>query len=98
GALCRRLAVFVGGFALEAAEAVCAGEDMPSADLLELLTQLVDKLLVVAEEQSGEARYRLLEPIREYARQHRATSGEAEALQRRLAAHYLARAERAEQE
>ena len=97
-ALFRRLAVFAGGWGLEAAGAVCTGDGVPVADVLELLTQLVDKSLVVAEEQAGVVRYRLLEPIRQYAQRHLAASGEAEALRRRHAAYYVARAERAEQE
>src|SRR5439155_12231792 len=60
----RRLAVFAGGWSLEAAEVVCAGEGVEQADVLDLLTRLVDKSLVLAEEQGRQARYRLLEPIR----------------------------------
>lgn len=57
--LWRRLAVFTGGFGLEAAEAVC------DADVLELLAQLVEKSLVVAEDLKGEKRFCLLETMRE---------------------------------
>jgi non-specific serine/threonine protein kinase len=65
--LLRRLAVFAGGFTLEAAEVVCAGEEIDAADMLDLFSHLVDKSLVVAEEQAGTVRYRLLETIRQYA-------------------------------
>ena len=60
-----RLSVFVGGWSLEAAEAVC-----PDLDVLELLAQLVQKSLVVAEEREepAQTRFRLLETIRQYAR------------------------------
>src|SRR5581483_6635001 len=66
-ALLRRLAVFAGGFELEAAEAVCGGDGADTADVLGLLTQLVTRSLVQAGAEDGEARYRLLEPIRQYA-------------------------------
>ena len=67
-----RLSVFVGGWTLEAAENVCAGESslgegIEDWEALDLLTSLVDKSLVVAETQAGATRYRLLETVREYA-------------------------------
>ena len=81
-----RLAVFAGGWTLEAAEAVCAGEGLDPADVLDLLSQLVDKSLVVVEEEDGggEVRYRLLETLREYAA--RAPGGEGEAAGRKRGA------------
>src|SRR5206468_8644306 len=67
--LFNRLSVFAGGWTLEAAEQVCAGEGIESYDVLNLLTHLVDKSLVVVEEQpDGTARYRLLETLRQYGR------------------------------
>lgn len=66
--LFRQLSVFAGGFDLEAAEVVCGGDGVVRAQVLDVLTRLVDKSLVVLEERSGDARYRLLEPIRQYAR------------------------------
>ena len=51
---------------MEAAEAVCVGNGVESSDILDLLTQLVDKSLVIAETQGGLARYRLLETLRQY--------------------------------
>jgi predicted ATPase/DNA-binding XRE family transcriptional regulator len=75
--LLRRLAVFAGGWSFEAAQAVC-GEAIEE-DVLDLLTHLVDKSLVaVVEEETEEARYRLPETIRQYARDKLFESGEAE--------------------
>jgi predicted ATPase/transcriptional regulator with XRE-family HTH domain len=62
-----RLAVFAGGFDLEAAEAVCAGDDLGVPAVAGLLAALVEKSLVQAEERVDEARYRLLPPLRSYA-------------------------------
>ena len=68
--LFRRLSVFAGGLTLEAAESVGAGGDIEEEDVLEFLSHLVDKSLVVAEESwERGARYRLLEPVRQYARE-----------------------------
>src|SRR3712207_4524702 len=79
--LLRRLSVFSGGWTLEAAEAVCAGEDLDEYQVLDTLLRLVDKSLVVAQEREGEARYRLLETIRQYGHEKLAEAGEREALQ-----------------
>ena len=65
--LFRRLAVFVGGWTLDAAEVVGSGDGIDSSDVLDLVTSLVDKSLVLAEEHVGGERYRFLETIREYA-------------------------------
>src|SRR5207248_3184542 len=88
-ALFRRLSVFAGGFDLEAAEAVTAGDGIGATDVLDLLTQLVDRSLVVPEDRAGEARYRLLEPVRQYARDWLEASGEAEAVSRQHAEYFL---------
>ncbi|HEU5328589.1 MAG TPA: LuxR C-terminal-related transcriptional regulator [Thermomicrobiales bacterium] len=84
--LFRRLAVFAGGFSLLGAEAV-AGDSFAEAAILDLLVRLVDKSMVLREQQSaGEARYRLLEPIRQYAwGRLRATGEEAVARERHYA-------------
>lgn len=84
----RRLAVFVGGWSLEAAEAVCAGGEIEDVDVVELLSRLIDKSLVVMEERAGRARYRLLEPIRQYAQERLDVSDELAVVQERLATHF----------
>jgi predicted ATPase/class 3 adenylate cyclase len=66
-ALFRRTSVFVDGFDLEAAEGVCALNDIPDWDIADLLASLVDKSLVVAEPQGDDVRYRLQETLRHYA-------------------------------
>jgi DNA-binding CsgD family transcriptional regulator/tetratricopeptide (TPR) repeat protein len=90
-ALFRRLAVFAGGWTLEAAEAVCSADGIERNQVLELLAQLVEKSLVVAEAATGdgEMRYRLLEPTRQYAIERLQASGEAETIEGRHTAHYL---------
>ena len=68
-ALLCRLSVFAGGWTLEAAEAICAGNEIDEYDVLDLLSQLVDKSLVLSTAHLGATRYRLLESVREYARE-----------------------------
>ncbi len=85
-----RLAVFVGGFGLEAAEAVCEGDPLESFDILDLLTSLVEKSLVMMEERDGVSRYRMLETIREYAVEKLAQRGGGEAVASRHADFYFA--------
>src|SRR4029079_793538 len=64
-----RLAVFAGGCTLEAAEEVCAGDGLPGGRVLDTLTALVSKSMVMAEQRPGaEPRYRLLEMVRQYVR------------------------------
>ncbi|NWG74347.1 MAG: adenylate/guanylate cyclase domain-containing protein, partial [Rubrivivax sp.] len=65
--LLERLAVFVGGFDLAAAEAVCGADPIAAFDVLDLLASLVDKSLVMLDERDGHSRYRMLETIRDYA-------------------------------
>ncbi len=90
------LGVFAGGFTLDAAEAV-AGDVEPGADVLDLLGQLVDKSLVVAEEDRGGASgYRLLETIRQYALEHLDATGVSDVVRRRHAEHYVTVARDAE--
>jgi predicted ATPase/class 3 adenylate cyclase/DNA-binding CsgD family transcriptional regulator len=76
-ALLRRLSVFAGGFTLDLAEAVCADELLEPVAILDLLTSLVDKSLVVAQERAGAVRYRLLETVRQYALERLLDAGEA---------------------
>jgi predicted ATPase/class 3 adenylate cyclase len=90
--LFRRLAVFMGGFDLEAGQAVCGGGDVQHYQVLDLLALLVDKSLVVAENTSGRTRYRLLETVRQYALEKLSESGEADAVRGRHRDHYTAMA------
>src|SRR5262245_50068492 len=77
-----RLSVFAGGWTLEAAETVCAGEGIATTEILGLLRLLVDKSLVVADELPEGSRYRLLETLRAYAREQAYAAGESRALER----------------
>ena len=97
-ALLRRLSVFVGGFGLEAAEAVCIGGELQAAEVLDLLAGLVSKSLVISDTANSCGRYRLLETIRAYAADRLEEAGEAPELGRAHAEAYLALAERAEPE
>ena len=95
--LLRRLAVFAGGWTLEAAEAVCSWplavgsegrSQLPTAnrqsptDVLDTLDSLVDRSLVLVDEVAGGLRYRMLETVREYARGQLAASGEQAQIER----------------
>jgi predicted ATPase/DNA-binding CsgD family transcriptional regulator len=94
--LLRRLAVFAAGCSLDTAEAVCAGEEIGGGRILDLLSSLVDKSLVLAETTGrAQARYRLLETIREYALEKLAEAGEARRLRQRHLDLFLAKAEEA---
>ncbi|MGE5222450.1 MAG: AfsR/SARP family transcriptional regulator [Omnitrophica WOR_2 bacterium] len=76
--LLQRLAVFAGGWDLAAAEGVCAGEGIEEGEILDLLASLVNKSLVVADRAPGSpARYRMLETIRQYAREKLRDAGES---------------------
>ena len=91
------LSVFAGGWMLGAAEAVGAEVDTEKSDVLDSLSRLVEKSLVVAEATGeGGVRYRLLEPIRQYAQEKLEESGEEEEVRRRHASFFLALAEEAE--
>jgi predicted ATPase/class 3 adenylate cyclase/DNA-binding CsgD family transcriptional regulator len=90
--LFRRLAVFVGGFDLDAAQAVAGGGDVQRFQVLDQLTLLVDKSLVVADDTRGRTRYRLLETVRQYALEKLGESGEADAVRARHRDHYTAMA------
>jgi predicted ATPase/class 3 adenylate cyclase len=98
-ALFDRLSVFAGGWTLEAAEAVCAGGLIDPDDVLDLLTHLVDKSLVLAEARAaGEMRYRMLETLRQYATEKLHGSGDAQSVQQRHRDWCLVLAETAEPE
>lgn len=85
--LFRRLAVFAGGWRLEAAESITSsraeGDELNSllpSQVLEVLSRLVDKSLVVVAQLQGEVHYRMLETIRDYARQRLDESGETDVI------------------
>ena len=88
--LFRRLAVFHGGFALGAARAVAASDVAERYQVLDQLSLLVDKSLVVAENAGGSTRYRLLETVRQYALERLGESGEADEVRTRHRDHYAA--------
>ena len=97
--LFRRLSVFIGGFSLEAAEAVGASGRIFAKNVLEILGQLVEQSLVVAQpDQKGSGvRYGMLEPVMQYALEKLQESREAEETKRRHFAYFLGLAEEAEQ-
>jgi non-specific serine/threonine protein kinase len=93
-----RLSVFAGGWSLEAAETVGAGDPIGVEEVLDLLARLVDKSLVLAEEvEDGGTRYRLLETLRQYGQERLSAAGERAAVQGRHAAYFRALVERDEQ-
>ena len=96
--LLRRLSVFAGGFTLAAAEAVCGGEGLEENEVLDLLSSLVDKSLVLVSEQEGEARYGLLETVRHYAAEKVEEAGEGTKVGGRHAEFFLRLAEQADTE
>jgi predicted ATPase/class 3 adenylate cyclase len=90
--LLSRLSVFSGGWTLAAAEAICAGDaadPVGHAQVLNLLTSLVDKSLVSAESNDERTRYGLLESVREFARDRLDLAGETLAIRRRHREYYL---------
>lgn len=88
--LFRRLSVFVGGFDLAAARAVAGDSDVQRYQVLDQITLLVDKSLVVAETRGGRTRYRMLETVRHYALDKLAESGEGDDVRSRHRDHYIA--------
>jgi predicted ATPase/DNA-binding SARP family transcriptional activator/DNA-binding CsgD family transcriptional regulator len=80
--LFRRLAVFAGGWTMEAAEAVCSGGGIVRGAILDLLARLVEQSLVVTREQEGAMRFSQLETIRQYAAEKLELAGEADSLRR----------------
>jgi predicted ATPase len=96
-ALFRTLAVFAGGFSLDAAESVWRWDGSGAGDILDVLTRLVDKSLVLAEHlPSGEFRYRMLETVRRYALDRLVESGEAGEARSRHRDHFRRLVEEAE--
>jgi non-specific serine/threonine protein kinase len=92
-ALLRQLSIFAGGWVFEAAESICS-----DLDVLSLMTQLVNKSLVTMDEEGDEPRYRLLETVRQYARDKLMESGEAEQMRNRHLDYFVKLTENAEQE
>ena len=93
----KKLSVFAGGWTLEASEAVASGEGVAQSEVMELLSGLVEKSLVVTKEAvQGGMRYRLLEPVRQYAQEKLKEKGETQAAKRAHAQYFLALAEEAE--
>jgi len=102
--LFRRLAIFVGGWTLEAAESVCShaltalsasSTVLRSDDILNLMEQLINKSLVIREEGQSESRYRMLETMRQYANEKLVESGESDALRDKQLDYFLSLAETA---
>ncbi|WP_033331043.1 ATP-binding protein [Actinomadura welshii] len=87
-----RLAVFPGGADLEDTEAVCSGNGLEPEDILDLISGLVDKSVLISVRGDGRSRYRMLESIRAYGRE-RLAPGDAPALHRRYRDHYRRLAE-----
>ena len=96
--LLNRVSVFAGGFSLEAAESVCAWNGLESFDVLDLLSPLIDKSLVVPNESGESSRYTLLETIRDYAAERLKVAGEVETQADRHAFHFFKLALQAEPE
>jgi non-specific serine/threonine protein kinase len=94
--LFRRLAVFAGGWSLAAAEAVSASDGLADDEVLDWLSGLVDKSLVVVEGQVGETRYHFLETVRAYAGEKLSNAGETASVRDRHRDWYVALAEQAE--
>jgi len=92
--LWKRLSAFTGGFALDAAEYVCAGDGIAAHEVLDLLDRLVSQSVILTCEREDLPRYRLLETIRTYGRARLAESGEEQELLRRHRDFFLALAER----
>jgi len=94
--LFRRLAVFAGGWTLQEVQAVCSGDDIGVDEILDLLAHLVDKSLVIMQVEKGNARYRMLETIRQYAHEKFMNSVEAERVQKKHLEFFIQIAEEAD--
>ncbi|WP_385911949.1 ATP-binding protein [Terrabacter sp. GCM10028922] len=91
-----RLSVFVGGFELDTAEEVCAGDGLAAADVLQTVSSLIDKSILVAERHAEVMRYRMLDTIREFGRERLQETGELPRLRRGHRDAYLRLVERAD--
>ncbi|MEX2394642.1 MAG: adenylate/guanylate cyclase domain-containing protein, partial [Actinomycetota bacterium] len=92
--LLERISVFAGSFSLEAAEQVCADEDIPPTNILDVLSQLVRKSLLTVHKHGAQARYRTLETIKQYGRDKLFASPDATTIRTKHRDYYLDRAER----
>ena len=89
--LLRRLSVFAGRFTLEDVEAVCAADDVPPREVLDLVASLVDKSLVTVEAARSVACYRLHETMREFARLQLREADEEDAVEERCVSYFVSR-------
>lgn len=95
--LLRRLCVFAGRFTLEDVEPVCASDGVPAAHVLDVLSSLVDKSLVMKEDAPGPACYRLHETMREFAVLKLLEAGEEKVVELRCVEYYVSRCRRSEE-
>jgi non-specific serine/threonine protein kinase len=94
--LFRRLAVLAGGWTLDAAENICSADGIDSVEILDLLSELIRKSLVLVHESGNEIRYRRLETIRQYACEKLVESGEQELCRNQHLQYFLQLSEQAE--
>jgi non-specific serine/threonine protein kinase len=95
--LYRRLAIFAGGCTLASAEAACVGDALEASDVLDLLTRLVDKSLLVVSDSQGAPRYRYLESVRQHAQEKLDEAGDGSTAITRHRDFFVAFAEEAQQ-
>lgn len=88
-AMFRRLSVFTGGLDLDAAEAICIGGEVEDFEVLDHLDSLVDKSLLVPSHSESGTRYRLLEPVRQYAQEQLSETAEPEAFREAHARYFV---------
>ena len=94
--LFQRLSVFVNGWTLESAECICSDTSIKSETVMDLLTQLINKSLVIAQEEHAKRRYRMLETVRQYAQEKLLASGDPETYYDAHLNYFLKLAEEAE--
>ncbi|MEU9884440.1 ATPase [Sphaerisporangium sp. NPDC051011] len=91
-----RLSVFSGDFELEAAQYVCSGETLPEADVMDLISGLIEKSILLSSSERSGVRYRLIDTLRQYGGEWLDKLGETDATRRRHRDYYLGLAERGE--